>query len=53
MKVASSKISSSIEKFENLYKRKRLTACLEFLAQRGIQGDEAIFLLSNFGGGEA
>jgi hypothetical protein len=52
MKVAS-KISSSIEKLKNLYKRKRLIDCLEILGERGIQGDEAIFLLSNLGGGEA
>src|SRR5207237_100761 len=39
-----------IEKLKRQRKRKRLTDCLEMLGARGIQGDEAIFILSNLGG---
>src|ERR687885_915513 len=44
---------SPIPKLKRLRKRKRLTDCLEILAQKGVRGDEAIFILSNLGGGEA
>lgn len=39
-----------IEKLKRQRKRKRLTDCLEILADGGIQGDEALFILSNLGG---
>jgi hypothetical protein len=42
--------STQLDGLKNLYKRKRLTACLELLEQCGLQGDEAIFILSNLGG---
>jgi hypothetical protein len=35
---------------KRLHKRKRLSDCLEVLGEKGIHGDEAIFILSNLGG---
>lgn len=40
----------SLNQLKNLYKRRRFTQCLMFLENRGIQGDEAIFLLSSISG---
>ena len=45
----------SLNQLKNLYKRRRFTQCLMFLASRGIEGDAAIFVLSSISwmGGEA
>lgn len=45
--------ASAIAKLQSFKKRKSLTNALEFLEKRGIEGEDAIFLLSQVDGGEA
>jgi hypothetical protein len=42
--------STQVIALQNFYKQKKLTNCLEILETRGLQGDAAIFMLSNLGG---
>lgn len=51
MEVISAQTIPALEALKNLYKRKRLTQCLTFLGDRGIEGDLAIFVLSNLNRG--
>lgn len=42
-----------LEKLQKLRKRKNITSCLELLEKLGIQGDVALFVLSNLGGDQS